>query len=74
MVTNKKEGTYMLGFCEKCHDMVEYYIEEKKMTKNIKGKEIEYIGKVAICSECGSEIFVTDIRDYNLKMLDNAFL
>ena len=63
----------MLGFCEKCHDMVEYYIREKKMTKNIKGKEIEYIGKVAICSECGSEIFVANIRDYNLKMLDNAF-
>ncbi len=53
--------------------MVEYYIKEKKMTKNIKGKKIEYIGKVAICSECGSEIFVADIRDYNLKMLDNAF-
>ena len=63
----------MLGFCEKCHDMVEYYINERKMTKNIKGKEIEYIGKVAICSECGSEIFVADIRDYNLKMLDDAF-
>lgn len=63
----------MLGFCEKCHDMVEYYIREKKMTKNIKGKEIEYIGKVAICSECESKIFVADIRDYNLKMLDSAF-
>ena len=53
--------------------MVKYYIREKKMTKNIKGKEIEYIGKVAICSECESEIFVADIRDYKLKMLDNAF-
>ena len=63
----------MLGFCEKCHDMVEYCIREKKMTKNIKGKEIEYIGKVAICSKCGSEIFIADVRDYNLKMLDNAF-
>lgn len=63
----------MLGFCEKCRDMVKYHIKEKKMTKNIKGKEIEYIGKVAICSECESEIFVADVRDYSLKMLDNAF-
>ena len=45
----------------------------KKITKNIKGKEIEYTGKIAICSECESEIFVADIRDYNLKMLDNVF-
>lgn len=63
----------MIGFCEKCHDMVGYYVREKKMTKNIKGRKIEYIGKVAFCNECGAEIFVADIRDYNLKMLDNAF-
>ena len=63
----------MLGFCERCHDKVEYSIREEKMTKNIKGKEIEYIGKVAICSECGSEMFVADIRDYNLGMLDMVF-
>ena len=63
----------MLGFCEKCHDMVEYYIREENMTKNIKGKEIEYIGKVALCNECGAEIFVARIRDYNLAALDRAF-
>lgn len=63
----------MLGFCEKCRDMVEYHIKEEKMTKNIKGNEIEYIGKLAFCNECDSEIFVADIRDYNLKMLDIAY-
>ncbi len=63
----------MLGFCEKCRDMVEYYIEEGEMTKNIKGKEIKYKGKVAYCDECKSEIFVAEIRDYNLMKLDEAF-
>lgn len=63
----------MLGFCEKCHDMVTYYTREKKMIKTIKGKEIEYVGKIAICNECDREIFVADIRDYNLTMLDKAF-
>ncbi len=63
----------MLGFCEKCHDMVECYIKEEKMAKNIKGKEIEYIGELVFCSECGSEIFIADIRDHNLKMLDKTF-
>lgn len=69
----KKEETSMLGFCESCHDMVEYNIQKKEMTKNIKGIEIDYVGKIAICNECGSEIFVADIRDYNLRILDNTY-
>ncbi|PKM79247.1 MAG: hypothetical protein CVU88_06785 [Firmicutes bacterium HGW-Firmicutes-13] len=63
----------MLGFCEKCHEMVEYSIKEEKKSKNIKGKNIEYIGKEAYCEECQSEIFVSEIRDYNLEMLDKAY-
>jgi hypothetical protein len=43
------------------------------MTKNIKGKEFEYLGKVAFCGECEAEIFVAEIRDYNLMKLDEAF-
>jgi putative zinc finger/helix-turn-helix YgiT family protein len=63
----------MKGFCEKCHEMVEYSIKEVKKEKNIKGKNIKYIGKEAYCNECGSEIFVPEIRDYNLAMLDKAY-
>ena len=63
----------MLGFCEKCHDMIEYEVREVKKEKNIKGKRIEYVGKEAYCRECGEEMFVAEIRDYNLQMLDEAF-
>ncbi|KJS16154.1 MAG: zinc finger/helix-turn-helix protein [Peptococcaceae bacterium BRH_c4b] len=63
----------MIGFCEKCHDMVEYSVKEEKKTKIIKGKEIKYTGRVAFCSECEDELFVADVRDYNLQMLDIAF-
>lgn len=63
----------MLAFCEKCRDMVEYTVREENMKKYIKGNEIEYLGKVAFCNECGEEIFVADIRDYNLQMLDRAY-
>lgn len=63
----------MLGFCENCHDMVEYTVKEIKKQKNVKGKDIEYIGKAAYCNECGSEIFVSEIRDNNLNMLDKAY-
>ena len=34
---------------------------------------IKYKGKVAYCDECESEIFVAEIRDYNLMKLDEAF-
>ena len=63
----------MLAFCEKCRDVVEYTVREENMKKYIKGNEIEYLGKVAFCNECGEEIFVADIRDYNLQMLDRAY-
>lgn len=63
----------MLGFCEKCHEMMEYFVKEEKKQKNIKGKKVEYMGKEAYCSGCGSNVFVSDIRDYNLIMLDKAY-
>jgi len=63
----------MIGFCEKCHDMVECSAREVNKIKSIKGKEITYTGKEAYCSECGNEIFVADVRDYNLRMLDKVF-
>jgi uncharacterized phage-associated protein len=43
------------------------------VTELIKGKTIKYIGKIAYCEACKSEIFVSDIRDFNLKALDTAF-
>lgn len=63
----------MKGFCEKCHDMVEYSIREVKKQKEIKGRSIEYTAKEAYCNECGNEIFVSDIRDHNLAALDEAY-
>ncbi|KMT22648.1 type II toxin-antitoxin system antitoxin SocA domain-containing protein [Clostridium cylindrosporum] len=63
----------MLGFCEKCHDMTEYFIEEVDKEKCIKGKNINYKGREAYCKGCREEIFVSDIRDYNLQMLDDAY-
>jgi uncharacterized phage-associated protein len=41
--------------------------------KDIKGKVIKYVAKVAYCEECESEIFVSEIRDFNLKELDIAY-
>src|SRR6056297_940953 len=63
----------MKGFCEKCRDTVEYDVKMVDKEKDIKGKVIKYVGKAAYCDECGSEIFVSEIRDYNLKERDAAY-
>ena len=63
----------MKGFCEKCRDAVEYKVKMVDKEKEIKGKVIKYIGKIAYCDECKDEIFVPEIRDYNLKELDFAY-
>jgi uncharacterized phage-associated protein len=72
-IKKKDGGVKMAGFCEECHDFVEYIEIEKTKTKTIKGKEIIYLGKEAYCVVCNNEIHVAEIRDYNLDELDKAF-
>ncbi len=64
----------MKGFCEKCHDTVNYYMKKVDNEKEIIGKKLKYVGKVAYCDECKEEIFVPEVRDYNLRTLDEAYI
>ena len=43
------------------------------MEANLKGEIYRYAGKRAFCKECNSEVFVSNINDYNLKNLYNEF-
>lgn len=63
----------MKGLCEQCRDMVGYSVKIVQKTKDIKGKKINYQGKEAYCDKSASNIFVADIRDYNLEKLDEAY-
>lgn len=63
----------MKRVCEVCRDYVECTEKEERKRSVIRGKEIHYTGKTAYCPECGNEVFVSEIRDYNLKVLDKAF-
>ncbi len=62
-----------MGFCEKCHNMVDCYVVEEQKSKDIKDKNISYMGKEAYCKECDDNVFNAEIRDYNLKKLDIAY-
>lgn len=63
----------MKAFCEECSDYINYRIKENDRTKDIKGKEVEFKEKVAYCSDCGNEIFVSELRDENLATMDRAY-
>lgn len=60
-------------FCEECRNDVAYTINEKKMDGIIKGEKYSYIGKEAHCVDCGSEIYVAEVNDFNLKALYDAY-
>lgn len=63
----------MKAFCEECRDYVVYQIKEIERSKEIKGRWINFKEKIAYCSECGNDIFVSELRDENLVEMDNAY-
>lgn len=60
-------------FCEKCRRDVDVIVKEQNLTGIIKGTEYKYLGKVAYCKDCGSEIYLNEVNDSNLKALYDEF-
>lgn len=60
-------------FCEECRDDVDYSVVEKKLEGKIKNVEYTYIGHEAVCVECGSNLYVPEIIDSNLKSLYDVY-
>ncbi len=72
MKYNKRSDT-MKKYCIHCHQEIIYNVIEKEDTAVVRGKKVKYIYKAAICSNCGSELYVTQIHDGNLDRLDEAY-
>lgn len=58
--------------CASCRKKVDFITREGNDTANIKdsnGKvyHIPYVRKYAYCKECGNEVWVPEIDDYNSK-------
>lgn len=65
-----KENLY---FCAECRNDVNYTLSNEKLHGTLKGESYEYMGKVAHCKECGKDIYVAEINDYNLKALYDIY-
>lgn len=60
-------------FCEECRSDVVFTVTKKQMEASIKGEKYIYMGKEAHCADCGSEIYVDEINDFNLKALYDVY-
>ena len=61
------------SFCEECNKIVKYNSEDRMLTKRIHGFECEFLGKIALCPECGNELYVSEFEDYNLEELKKSY-
>lgn len=61
------------AFCETCREKVEYNVKKEKRETIIKGKVVKFKELKPFCKKCHSEIFVSKIRDINLKELEKAY-
>ena len=59
-------------FCEICKKKVNYIIR-KNIIKEYKGQIVEVEENIAVCNKCGTDIFVPDIENDNLKRLYSKY-
>lgn len=60
-------------FCTECREFVNYNVEEKEVTEELKGKEYTYIAEITTCPICGEEVYVGEIDDRNMKKLYDEY-
>ncbi|SDW61411.1 Uncharacterized phage-associated protein [Kandleria vitulina] len=66
-----KERKY--DFCTHCRDERPYTLREKIVKKEIKGKIFDFKIQVAVCDECGEEMDITGLLDFNMKAIDEQY-
>ena len=60
-------------FCPECRRDVKYSVKENKETAELKGEVFEFTSPTAYCEKCGSEIYVAELEDANLKALYDLY-
>lgn len=61
------------AFCPQCRRDVKYSVKENKETAKLKGEAFEFTSHTAYCEKCGSEIYVAELEDANLKALYDVY-
>ena len=61
------------AYCYECRKEVNYTISEKELAMPLKGETYTFIGKIAQCNDCNSEVYVAEIDDANMEALYDAY-
>ncbi|EMB62836.1 type II toxin-antitoxin system antitoxin SocA domain-containing protein [Streptococcus mutans] len=60
-------------FCEHCLNDITYHIEDRELTRKLKGKDYTFKGQEAICDNCKKPVFVAEIDNVNRQALYACF-
>jgi len=60
-------------FCPQCKAQKEPIVEHRNEVITVKGKPVEVQTSVAVCAECGEDLFVADLEEHNLKRAFDAY-
>lgn len=61
------------AFCEECRNDMAYIETSVPLTGTIKETVYHYVGKEAHCAGCGSQLFIPELSDYNLRALYDIY-
>ena len=69
----KEKNSLFNTYCVVCNKNVDTIVQYK--TRNFKDDvmDVEYESKIAICPECGEELFIDEISKYNQKMIKQKY-
>lgn len=58
-------------FCEVCREEnVDFKVEIEIIKSEVNGKEYVYTGLKGVCMKCGSEVYIPEIEDENLRIFN----
>lgn len=60
-------------FCTECRRETSYTLKKIKINQTIRGKEYTFEITAAFCNECGGEMGVPGLLDYNIKEIDEQY-
>lgn len=61
------------AYCEICHKKAPFEIRVHSCRCKIKGVEVSYDEMTAYCIDCGSEVWVGEVEDYNVRAARKAY-
>ena len=60
-------------FCTECRRETSYTLKKIKINQTIREKEYTFEITAAFCNECGGEMGIPGLMDYNMKEIDEQY-